>query len=79
MVAIDIDRPVLGRAKQRFPSAQVVWKHADILEDDLGSFDAVISNATLRRVRPPGSVARPNVRRVAVRSGSASRGPSAAR
>ena len=71
VVAIDVDRPVLERAKQRFPSAPVVWKHANILEDDLGSFDAVVSNATLHhlpdtrealrrlrdRVRPGGTLA----------------------
>jgi SAM-dependent methyltransferase len=50
VVAIDIDLPVLERAKQRFPSAPVVWKHANILEDDLGRFDAVVSNATLHHL-----------------------------
>jgi 2-polyprenyl-3-methyl-5-hydroxy-6-metoxy-1,4-benzoquinol methylase len=73
VVAIDVDRPVLERAKQRFPDAPVIWRNADVLEagDELGSFDAVVSNATLHhlpdtraglrrmreRVRPGGTLA----------------------
>jgi 2-polyprenyl-3-methyl-5-hydroxy-6-metoxy-1,4-benzoquinol methylase len=52
VVAVDIDRPVLERAKQRLPVAKVTWTHADILEtsERLGSFDAVVSNATLHHL-----------------------------
>jgi 2-polyprenyl-3-methyl-5-hydroxy-6-metoxy-1,4-benzoquinol methylase len=52
VVAVDIDRPVLERAKQRFPDAAVIWRNADVLEagDELGSFDAVVSNATLHHL-----------------------------
>ncbi len=49
---MDVDEPVLERAKQRFPSAPVTWRHGDILElaDELGEFDAVVSNATLHHL-----------------------------
>jgi SAM-dependent methyltransferase len=49
VVAIDIDEPVLERARQRFPDAPVDWKHGDLLTagDGMGSFDAVVSNASL--------------------------------
>lgn len=73
VVAVDIDQPVLERATQRFPSAPVQWRHGDILAiaDELGDFDAVVSNATLhhlpdtraalacwrRLVRPGGTLA----------------------
>lgn len=52
VVAIDVDKPVLERAKQRFPDAPVIWRNADVLEarDELGSFDAVVSNATLHHL-----------------------------
>jgi 2-polyprenyl-3-methyl-5-hydroxy-6-metoxy-1,4-benzoquinol methylase len=52
VVAVDADEPVLKRAKQRFPSAPVTWRHGDILElaDELGEFDAVVSNATLHHL-----------------------------
>jgi len=52
VVAVDVDQPVLERAKQRFPSAPVVWRHGDIREiaDELGDFDAVVSNATLHQL-----------------------------
>jgi len=47
VVAIDVDAPVLGRARARFPDAPVSWCHGDILTHPLrpGSFDAVLSNA----------------------------------
>ncbi|MGX9789263.1 class I SAM-dependent methyltransferase [Mycobacterium sp. MMS18-G62] len=73
VVAIDIDGPVLERARQRFPDEPVAWKHGDFLTagDEVGSFDAVVSNASLHhfpdtqvalrrlreRVRPGGTLA----------------------
>jgi SAM-dependent methyltransferase len=72
VVAIDIDGPVLERARQRFPDAPVDWMRGDFLTaDDVGSFDAVVSNASLHqfpdtrialrrlreRVRPGGTLA----------------------
>ena len=52
VVAVDVDQPVLERAKQRFPTAKVAWWHGDILaiEGKLGTFDAVVSNATLHHL-----------------------------
>ena len=52
VVAVDADAPVLERAKQRFPDAPVAWRHGDILDlaDELGEFDAVVSNATLHHL-----------------------------
>jgi len=52
VVAVDIDQPVLERAKLRFPGAKVVWTQGDVLEvgELLGSFDAVVSNATLHHL-----------------------------
>src|SRR5215470_12032801 len=52
MTAIDIDAAVLGRARARFPDAPVTWCHGDILTHPLeaGSFDAVLSNATLHHL-----------------------------
>ena len=49
MVGIDIDAPVLSRARARFPDAPVTWCHGDILTHPLEpeSFDAVLSNAAL--------------------------------
>jgi SAM-dependent methyltransferase len=53
VVTVDVDQPVLDRAKQRFPSAPVAWRHGDILAiaDELGEFDAVVSarNCPARR------------------------------
>ena len=47
VVAVDIDQPLLARAKQRFPTAQVAWTHRDFLEtsERQDSFDAVVSTA----------------------------------
>jgi 2-polyprenyl-3-methyl-5-hydroxy-6-metoxy-1,4-benzoquinol methylase len=57
VVAVDVDQPVLERAKQRFPSAPVAWRHGDILaiSDELGEFDAVVSNATLHHLPDTGA------------------------
>ncbi len=52
MVGIDIDAPVLRRARDRFPDAPVTWCHGDALTHPFepGSFDAVVSNATLHHL-----------------------------
>jgi ubiquinone/menaquinone biosynthesis C-methylase UbiE len=52
VVAIDIDAPVLGRARARFPDAAVTWCHGDVLTHPLEpeSFDAVLSNATFHQL-----------------------------
>ena len=52
VVAVDVDEPVLRRARQRFPDAPVTWRHGDVLAlaDELGEFDAVVSNAMLHHV-----------------------------
>ena len=52
VVAIDIDAPVLGRARARFPDAPVTWCHGDITTHPLEaeSFDAVLSNAMLHHL-----------------------------
>lgn len=49
VVALDLDQPVLDRAQARFPDVPVTWLHGDVLADVVppGSFDAVVSNATL--------------------------------
>jgi 2-polyprenyl-3-methyl-5-hydroxy-6-metoxy-1,4-benzoquinol methylase len=52
VVAIDLDAPVLERARTRFPDANVTWCHGDVLTYRFGrdSFDAVVSNATLHHL-----------------------------
>ncbi|RIQ37414.1 class I SAM-dependent methyltransferase [Jiangella rhizosphaerae] len=52
VVALDADAPVLERARARFPDAAVDWRHGDVLTYpfQLGSFDAVVSNATLHHL-----------------------------
>ena len=54
VVALDIDRPVLDRARARFPNAPVTWQHGDVLTDVVTPpmFDAVVSNATLHTTSP---------------------------
>ncbi len=50
VVAIDVDQPVLDRARSRFPDVPVTWRHGDVLADVVtpsGGFDAVVSNAIL--------------------------------
>lgn len=52
VVGIDIDAPVLRRARDRFPDAPVTWCHGDVLTYPFGpgSFDAVVSNAALHHL-----------------------------
>lgn len=52
VTAIDVDAPVLGRARARFPDAEVTWCHGDVLTYPLApeSFDAVVSNAALHHL-----------------------------
>lgn len=52
VVALDVDEPVLERARARFPDAAVDWRHGDVLTYPFrpGSFDAVVSNATLHHL-----------------------------
>lgn len=49
VVAVDLDAPVLERARARWPSAPVEWRQGDVLELD-GTYDAVVSNATLHHL-----------------------------
>jgi 2-polyprenyl-3-methyl-5-hydroxy-6-metoxy-1,4-benzoquinol methylase len=55
VVAIDVDAPVLARARARFPDAPVRWCHGDVLTHPLGAapFDAVVSNAALHHLGDP--------------------------
>jgi SAM-dependent methyltransferase len=52
VVAVDVDGPVLERARARFPDAPVLWCRGDVLTHPFtaGSFDAVVSNATLHHL-----------------------------
>lgn len=52
VVALDSDEPVLRRAQARFPDAPITWRHGDVLDKtlELGSFDAVVSNAALHHL-----------------------------
>lgn len=50
VTAIDIDAPVLGRARARFAGTSVRWTHADVMTADLPGFDAVVSNAALHHI-----------------------------
>jgi SAM-dependent methyltransferase len=52
VIGLDIDAPVLRRARERFPDAPVTWCHGDVLTHafEPGSFDAVVSNATLHHL-----------------------------
>jgi SAM-dependent methyltransferase len=72
VVGLDVDAGVLDRARARHPGVTVDWVHGDVLDAPLeaGSFDAVVSVATLHHmdaekglkrfaelVRPSGAVA----------------------
>jgi SAM-dependent methyltransferase len=52
VTAIDVNAPVLARARARFPGAKVTWCHGDVLTHPLepASFDAVLSNAALHHL-----------------------------
>lgn len=52
VVALDADAGVLERAQQRWPQHRIDWLHDDFLKVDLplGSFDVVLSNATLHHL-----------------------------
>ena len=52
VVGLDTDAAVLERARARFPDAKVSWQQGDVLTHPIepGSFDAVVSNATLHHL-----------------------------
>jgi SAM-dependent methyltransferase len=50
VTAVDLDEPVLRRAKARFPNSPVRWVHGDFMSAELSRFDAVVSNAALHHV-----------------------------
>jgi 2-polyprenyl-3-methyl-5-hydroxy-6-metoxy-1,4-benzoquinol methylase len=52
VTAIDLDAPVLQRARARFPGVNVTWCQGDVLTHclDQVAFDAVVSNASLHHL-----------------------------
>ncbi|MCV7101823.1 class I SAM-dependent methyltransferase [Mycobacterium palustre] len=52
VVAVDVDAPVLRRARDRFAATPVRWLHGDVMTADLprAGFDAVLSNAALHHL-----------------------------
>ncbi|OBJ82025.1 class I SAM-dependent methyltransferase [Mycobacterium asiaticum] len=50
VTAIDVDEPVLQRARTRFPDAGIQWMHGDVMTAELPRFDAVVSNAALHHI-----------------------------
>jgi SAM-dependent methyltransferase len=52
VVALDVDAPVLERARSRFAAAPVGWMHGDVMSAPLPEhgFDAVVSNAALHHI-----------------------------
>ena len=52
VIAVDVDGPVLERARARFPTAPVTWVNDDVMDAKFapGDFDAVVSNATLHHL-----------------------------
>jgi ubiquinone/menaquinone biosynthesis C-methylase UbiE len=52
VMALDIDAPVLERARARFATAPVRWTHGDVMTATLPDhgFDAVVSNAALHHI-----------------------------
>ena len=60
VVALDLDAPVLERARARFPDARVDWRLGDLMtwQPDGRPFDAVVSNATLHHLPDIGAALR---------------------
>jgi ubiquinone/menaquinone biosynthesis C-methylase UbiE len=52
VTALDLDAPVLHRARARFPDAPIRWMHGDVMTAELPDegFDAVVSNAALHHL-----------------------------
>lgn len=52
VTALDVDGPVLQRARARFAAAPVRWLQGDVMTVDLprADFDAVVSNAALHHI-----------------------------
>ena len=52
VIAVDIDGPVLERARARFPRAPVTWVNHDVMDTGFAPdrFDAVVSNAALHHL-----------------------------
>ncbi len=52
VIALDLDGPVLRRARARFAAAPVRWMQGDVMAADLprAGFDAVVSNAALHHI-----------------------------
>jgi SAM-dependent methyltransferase len=52
VVAIDVDAPVLGRARKRHAGRPIAWLEGDFMTEpfERGSFDAVLSVATLHHL-----------------------------
>ncbi|HVV14559.1 class I SAM-dependent methyltransferase [Amycolatopsis sp.] len=50
VTAVDIDGPVLQRARARFPGAPVRWVNEDFLAAEPETYDAVVSNAMLHHL-----------------------------
>jgi len=60
VTAMDLDAPVLQRARSRFADAPIRWVHDDIMTAELSNagFDAVVSNAALHHVEDTRAVLR---------------------
>ena len=60
VVGLDVDAGVLNRARARHPAATVEWLQGDVLDVPLeaGSFDAVVSVATLHHMAAEKGLAR---------------------
>jgi 2-polyprenyl-3-methyl-5-hydroxy-6-metoxy-1,4-benzoquinol methylase len=58
VTALDVDAPVLKRARDRFAGAPVRWMQGDVMTADLAGFDAVVSNAVLHHLPDTGAALR---------------------